>query len=376
MRRYEFSDSTSKEFWEVDVKGKILYITFGKIGTEKQSEHKYVIYDTHKIAINEMEKLILEKTNKGYVEAVMVKDHNSRKSKEVLEKVNKFFLMIKNGAIEPAIQFLLGCKDESIYEVILEGSSIDDVKGCLIPGPILKKSRTGSEVFGLITLFYFPDNVKLPKGLSKKKIKVWYYKKGYLDIFGKYVVPKAPWIELSRLNDRKHNFYKDVKLGNLNNACAEGLTAIRDALSLKGSSVSDSLAKIICRFKTFSLWLIGVKSLSDSAAKSLSKFKGHLVLNELETISDSPGHLALAKKLSKAPKDCDLNLNGLKNLSESIAKVLIKYKGELCLCGLKSVSDKVANILSTKPNVWLDEEIQHQMKLKSRDPKYQMKFSS
>ena len=66
MRRFEFSDSTSNKFWEVDVKGKTLNITFGKIGTKGQSKLKD--FATPEKAKAEMEKMIKEKTGKGYVE--------------------------------------------------------------------------------------------------------------------------------------------------------------------------------------------------------------------------------------------------------------------------------------------------------------------
>jgi len=66
MRRFEFSDSTSNKFWEVEVKGKTLNVTFGKIGTKGQSKPKD--FATPEKAKAEMEKLIKEKTVKGYVE--------------------------------------------------------------------------------------------------------------------------------------------------------------------------------------------------------------------------------------------------------------------------------------------------------------------
>ena len=66
MRRFEFSDSTSNKFWEVDVKGNTLNINFGKIGTKGQSKPKD--FATPEKAKTEMEKLIKEKTGKGYVE--------------------------------------------------------------------------------------------------------------------------------------------------------------------------------------------------------------------------------------------------------------------------------------------------------------------
>jgi len=66
MRRFEFVDSTSNKFWEVEVKGKTLNVTFGKIGTKGQSKPKD--FATPEKAKAEMEKLIKEKTGKGYVE--------------------------------------------------------------------------------------------------------------------------------------------------------------------------------------------------------------------------------------------------------------------------------------------------------------------
>ena len=38
MPRFEFTDSTSNKFWEVDIKNKTLNITFGEIGTKGQSK--------------------------------------------------------------------------------------------------------------------------------------------------------------------------------------------------------------------------------------------------------------------------------------------------------------------------------------------------
>lgn len=143
-------------------------------------------------------------------------------------------------------------------------------------------------------------------------------------------------------------FISHFNLNTLSNASAEGLATLKTSLTLNGSSISDSVAQILSRSQTFNLWLEGITSLSDSAAESLSKFKGHLVLNHLKTISDSPGHLALAKKLSKGDRDCGLNLGGLESLSETVAKLLIKYEGELCLVSLKNLSDGVAKILDIK----------------------------
>ena len=67
MRRFEFKDGKSNKFWEVQVQGKTLQVNFGRIGTEGQSKTK--AFTNPQQATAEMEKLIREKTGKGYVEA-------------------------------------------------------------------------------------------------------------------------------------------------------------------------------------------------------------------------------------------------------------------------------------------------------------------
>lgn len=185
MRKFECIDAKSSKFWEVGVHGKTLHVTFGKIESGGQSKAKE--FPTTEKAIAEMEKLIREKTVKGYVEVRMTKGHENHKynvnheesllKKEAAQKAKKLVLMFKNETAELAIQMLLACEDERIHEALLEGSSIDNVFGRLVPGPILKKAGRGSELFGIIALVYFPGNMKPPKGLNKKKSKYGTIKK-------------------------------------------------------------------------------------------------------------------------------------------------------------------------------------------------------
>src|SRR5262245_2842884 len=66
MRTFQLSDATSHKFWNIDVQGKSFTVTYGKIGTNGQLQTK-----TFKDAVTaqaEADKLIREKTKKGYVE--------------------------------------------------------------------------------------------------------------------------------------------------------------------------------------------------------------------------------------------------------------------------------------------------------------------
>jgi uncharacterized protein (TIGR02996 family) len=66
MRTFQYSDAKSHKFWSIDVTGTSFTVTYGKIGTAGQSQTKS--FPTAEKAQAEADKLIREKTGKGYVE--------------------------------------------------------------------------------------------------------------------------------------------------------------------------------------------------------------------------------------------------------------------------------------------------------------------
>ena len=71
MKKYfEYTDAVSNKFWEINLKGKQVTITYGRIGiknpakVEKQFEGKSASEDAKKFAASK----IREKLNKGYLE--------------------------------------------------------------------------------------------------------------------------------------------------------------------------------------------------------------------------------------------------------------------------------------------------------------------
>ena len=140
MRRFEFSDSTSNKFWEVEVDGKTLNVTFGKIGTKGQSKPKD--FATPEKAKAEMEKLIKEKTGKGYVEVggKVVKAIKPAATKKTITrsvgeglskaekkaKAEKVLLMYLGGQWELARGILEAAQDEHwLFEELLEGCKVE-----------------------------------------------------------------------------------------------------------------------------------------------------------------------------------------------------------------------------------------------------------
>ena len=65
-RRFEFFEGKSNKFWEVSVSGKEMTVHFGRIGTDGQTKTKEFADET--AAQREADKLIAEKTEKGYEE--------------------------------------------------------------------------------------------------------------------------------------------------------------------------------------------------------------------------------------------------------------------------------------------------------------------
>tara|TARA_B100001964_G_scaffold40794_1_gene44947 strand:- start:57 stop:275 length:219 start_codon:yes stop_codon:yes gene_type:complete len=70
MKKYfEYTDTVSNKFWEINLKGKEVIVTFGRIGIKnpaqivKKFKGKSASEDAKKFA----ETKIREKTNKGYI---------------------------------------------------------------------------------------------------------------------------------------------------------------------------------------------------------------------------------------------------------------------------------------------------------------------
>src|SRR5688572_10964739 len=66
MRTFIYSDERSHKFWSIDLKGSSFTVTWGKVGTTGQSQVK--TFPDESKAKKEYEKLVKEKTGKGYVE--------------------------------------------------------------------------------------------------------------------------------------------------------------------------------------------------------------------------------------------------------------------------------------------------------------------
>ena len=66
MKKYlEYTDSVSNKFWEINLKGKKVQVTYGRIGI-KNPAVQVKTFNSNEEAKQYTEQKIREKTNKGY----------------------------------------------------------------------------------------------------------------------------------------------------------------------------------------------------------------------------------------------------------------------------------------------------------------------
>ena len=358
MRRFEFVDGKSNKFWEAKTEGPKLMVRFGRIGGTWQESDK-LLADAEK-ANAEMEKLIREKTRKGYLEvggkpevkvlakAVAKKAKPKETKSQSMEatispaerkaKAQKVLLMFANGQWELAHNILETAQDEEwLFEQLLNGCKIE--KGKPIPSNAIKKAFKKDEKSSPVLAML---NIMLCNPSSSKALKSFKFEK----------LKETLWLH---------------DLTSLSDGAAEALSKCKgDLLIDKLASLSDSSGHVALVVKLASqkgkLYLRGLKSLSDAGAEALSKHEGELLfLDGLSSLSDiavvalskQKGELILgltslsagaAEALSK--HEGVLKLWGLTSLSTIAAEALSKHKGELCFQGLTSLSDAAAKALS------------------------------
>lgn len=132
----------------------------------------------------------------------------------------------------------------------------------------------------------------------------------------------------------------------LSDEAIEALARKKDKIDLSGLTTLSERGAAALVNQSIWIQLKGLKTLSDKAAAALARHNnGWLSLDSLTTLSDTPGHIALARTLAK-PRGLSHYLPDLTAISDSAAEALAKKRdGGLCL-GLLMVSDRVAESLS------------------------------
>lgn len=101
-RRFEFDDGKSRKFWEIQLKGTSHIVCYGRLGTDGRTVEK--AFDTRDKAKAAHDKLIEQKTGKGYSEIgrSTTKKSIKKKSKVTKKKVTKKTVAKKKGTKKAA----------------------------------------------------------------------------------------------------------------------------------------------------------------------------------------------------------------------------------------------------------------------------------
>ena len=290
VRRFELVEGASSKFWEVSQNGSEFTVRFGRIGTEGQSPKTKDAGSPEK-ATAAVEKLIREKTGKGYAEvggAANIAGGNATEKAAIASKKTKDKHLL---TAEIATKFLRDKEDLDTFKTIEDEAA-----------KILSK---------------YKDSWRLQLNGLKK-------------------LSDAAAESLSKF---KGNSLDLNSLTSLSDAAADHLGKFKGRyLHLSGlKSLSDAAVESLSKFKGNELILNGLTSLSEAVAESLSKCESaRLYLDGLKSLSE-----AVAESLSKCKGDC-LCLDGLKSLSPLAALGLSSYKGYLLLEGLKILSNAAA----------------------------------
>ena len=131
-------------------------------------------------------------------------------------------------------------------------------------------------------------------------------------------------------------------LNELNDESAEILSKINASISLNGiKAISKNVVeKLKNRQKSTSdsISLNGLKKIDEEIFDELTKIKTPVYLDGLENLTEK-----MAKSLIKNHNDY-FSLNGLKSVDIKVVETLIKFKGYLYLNGLEIINEKVSNI--------------------------------
>src|SRR5437868_14121168 len=84
MRTFTYSDAKSHKFWNIDLQGDKLTVTYGRIGSAGQTQTKQ--FKDAAAAQKEHDKLVKEKLAKGYTETTPSAKAQPRSMREALEE--------------------------------------------------------------------------------------------------------------------------------------------------------------------------------------------------------------------------------------------------------------------------------------------------
>ena len=313
-RLFEFVDDSSSKFWEVTLNGTEFTVRFGKIGTAGQSKTKNA--GSPEKAKSEAEKLIREKTGKGYKEvggaaptpAVGSAKEKSAASNEAVGATGKTRgkapVKVKKAIPEEILP--THAKNPLTLKVL---ESVDRVKHDFekYDGIHDFEKYDGITDAAAASLGQMKGNLRL-SGLKSLSVRAAASLANVEPLKGEF-----NWIQLDSLS--------------LTPEIAAGLARYRgDQLVFCCPSIDLETIKAFRPFKG-QLWLGEVTHLDDEMAAELTIRSGGAYLDAVEEFKATPGYLQLAKSLCKWNQSSWLGLRGAKTISTEALEIFATFNG-------------------------------------------------
>ena len=304
-RLFEFVDDSSSKFWEVTLNGSEFTVRFGKIGTAGQSKTKDA--GSQEKALSEVDKLIREKTGKGYKEvggaaptpAVGSAKEKSAASNEAVGATGKTRgkapVKVKKAIPE---EILPTHAKKPLTLKVLE--SVDR-------GEHYFEKYDGITDAAAASLGQMKGNLRL-SGLKSLSVRAAASLANVEPLKGEF-----NWIQLDSLS--------------LTPEIAAGLAKYRgDQLVFCCPSIDLETIKAFRPFKG-QLWLGKVTHLDDEIAAELAIRSGGAYLDAVKEYKATPGYLQLAKSLCKWDQSSWLGLRGAKTISTEALEIFATFNG-------------------------------------------------
>lgn len=246
--------------------------------------------------------------------------------------------LVQSGNFDLVYTMVSGFNEAWLFEALLAGAKVQS-NGTLKPGKVSKHFKQHSQIMVLMAIAHLPQEVHVDESLNPNASIAVDIKETNLELLGKLATRlpnlRAASVSLEGIQD-------------VSREAAQFLARLKGNLCLYGmTNLSNEAAKALAEHEG-SLSL-GVKSLSDEAAAALAGHKGNLSLDYLMSLSDSPGHIALAQKLAQDGES--LSLSGLKSMGDAAARALANHDGGLYLDALESLGEEAAQSLAEHKGV-------------------------
>lgn len=137
--------------------------------------------------------------------------------------------------------------------------------------------------------------------------------------------------------------YLELKLLRVGEKEAKLLSQFKNILFLEIQNINEETAKALSKIefiKSLGFFLKILGEIEESAAKSISQFKGNKIDFGLQELNEGIASILIEFR-GKI-----LSFSGLKGLSKNVAEILLRFKGKSLFLGVEKIDEETAKVLA------------------------------